>query len=180
MKPRSAFTLIELLVVISIIALLISVLLPALSRTREQARTVLCLARLRELSHGWHMYADENRDVLLPGRYAKEPGGTSNPANWYDGGERGRFRAWSTDELPPIRCQVFHQRLLAVAAVPGALSPAARSHSWRIFFDANDLRHFAARPASPFHGWLSPRLAGADLPAEVPRGRRNDFSRRGA
>ena len=95
-------------------------------------------------------------------------------------GERGHFRGLLIDDLPPIRRQVLHQRLLAAAAVPAALTLDSRSLSRRSFFDTNDLRHFSARPASPFHGWLSPRLAGADLPAEVPRGRRNDFSRRGA
>ncbi|MEE9296580.1 MAG: prepilin-type N-terminal cleavage/methylation domain-containing protein [Phycisphaerae bacterium] len=91
-QQHRGFTLIELLVVISIIGLLMSILLPSLSRARKQARTVLCLAHLRELSHGWHMYADENNDISLPGRFAKEPGGTSNPANWYDVGNGLKYR----------------------------------------------------------------------------------------
>ncbi|MFQ5807254.1 MAG: prepilin-type N-terminal cleavage/methylation domain-containing protein [Phycisphaerae bacterium] len=86
------FTLIELLVVVAIIALLISILLPSLSAAREQAKTAVCSSNLRQLSHGWHMYADENRDIALPGRYAKEPGGTGNPANWYDVGNGLKYR----------------------------------------------------------------------------------------
>ena len=89
---RSAFTLIELLVVIAILALLVAVLLPTLSRAREYARTTVCASNLRELSHGWHMYADANADIILPGRYAKEPGGTANPANWYDVGNGKKYR----------------------------------------------------------------------------------------
>ncbi|MBU0641049.1 MAG: DUF1559 domain-containing protein [Planctomycetes bacterium] len=89
---ETAFTLIELLVVISIIALLTALLLPALSGARGQARTTLCLSNLRQLSHGWHMYADDNHDVCLPGRYAKAPGGTSNPANWYTVGNGRKYR----------------------------------------------------------------------------------------
>lgn len=87
-----AFTLIELLVVVSIVALLISILLPSLRQARSQAKGVLCLSRLRQLSHGWHMYADENNDVILPGRYAKESGGTTNPANWYEVGNGLKYR----------------------------------------------------------------------------------------
>lgn len=87
-----AFTLIELLVVVAIISLLISMLLPALRSAREQAKTSLCLSNLRQLSHGWHMYADENNDIAVPGRYAKESGGTSNPANWYEVGNGLKYR----------------------------------------------------------------------------------------
>lgn len=86
------FTLVELLVVVSIIALLISILLPSLGRARKQTKSLLCLSNLRQLSHGWHMYADENNDISLPGRYAKESGGTSNPSNWYDVGNGKKYR----------------------------------------------------------------------------------------
>lgn len=89
---RTGFTLIELLVVVAIIALLISILLPTLSRARQSARGVVCASNLRQLASGWHMYADEHRDVLLPGRFAKAPGGTSNPENWYDVGNGLKYR----------------------------------------------------------------------------------------
>ena len=90
--PARTFTLIELLVVIAIIGLLISILLPSLSRARHMAKGMVCLSNLRQLSHGWHLYADENRDVSVPGRYAKAPGGTSNPANWYKIGNGRKYR----------------------------------------------------------------------------------------
>jgi len=88
----SGFTLIELLVVVSITALLMAILVPSLSRARHQAKGLVCQTHLRELSHGWHMYADENRDVSLPGRYAKEAGGLDNPQNWYDVGNGLKYR----------------------------------------------------------------------------------------
>ena len=61
---RNGFTLIELLVVISIIALLVSILLPALNQAREQARRTICATNQRQLLTGMHMYAQENEGVL--------------------------------------------------------------------------------------------------------------------
>jgi prepilin-type N-terminal cleavage/methylation domain-containing protein/prepilin-type processing-associated H-X9-DG protein len=57
---RKAFTLVELLVVISIIALLVSILMPALGRAREQARSVLCKAHLGQLGIAHMAYVTEN------------------------------------------------------------------------------------------------------------------------
>ena len=57
--PRWAFTLVELLVVVAIVAMLIAILLPALSHAREQAKAVKCLAHLHELGHGMMIYYDE-------------------------------------------------------------------------------------------------------------------------
>jgi len=65
MKSCKAFTLIELLVVISIIALLVSILMPALSNARQQATGAVCLANQKTMALAWVMYCDEN-DGRLP------------------------------------------------------------------------------------------------------------------
>src|SRR5450756_2604093 len=69
-RRSCGFTLVELLVVIGIIALLISILLPALSRARESSKTVVCLANLRSIMQACTIYSSENQEYMLPGGYS--------------------------------------------------------------------------------------------------------------
>jgi len=64
---RSGFTLIELLVVVAIIALLIAILLPSLSKARDQARSVVCLNNLKSLGQGVVVYSTSQKRSNLPG-----------------------------------------------------------------------------------------------------------------
>lgn len=91
--PRRAFTLIELLVVIGIISLLLAILAPTLAAARARSKGTVCATNLRSLAHGWHMYAEDFDDIIVPGRLASLPGGMGNPANFYDVGNGMKFRA---------------------------------------------------------------------------------------
>lgn len=68
-RSSRAFTLIELLVVISIISLLVSILLPSLSRAREQAKGVHCVARLKEFGTGLAAYENISGTALPPAEW---------------------------------------------------------------------------------------------------------------
>ena len=67
MRKIKAFTLIELLVVISIIALLVSILMPALAKARDQAMRTLCASNIHQCVTGCIMYSLDNDDKVPPG-----------------------------------------------------------------------------------------------------------------
>jgi prepilin-type N-terminal cleavage/methylation domain-containing protein len=71
-QRKTAFTLVELLVVIGIIALLVSILLPALNRAREAAQRVQCLSNIRQIGTFVVMYANEYKDVAPVGFHSNQ------------------------------------------------------------------------------------------------------------
>ena len=104
MKKQKAFTLVELLVVISIIAMLLSIMMPALRKVRGQAHSVVCRSNLKQI-------------VLAASLWSQDNDGWSLPESWHFAAEHdspgmlGYFLAMSDDDDgSPLAMEVAEDR----------------------------------------------------------------------
>src|SRR5690349_10204131 len=79
-RIKTGFSLVELLIVLGIIVLLVSILLPAISRAREQAKRVQCLSNMRQLTVAWLTYANDHKGRICGSE--TQAGIGNDPNNW--------------------------------------------------------------------------------------------------
>jgi prepilin-type N-terminal cleavage/methylation domain-containing protein/prepilin-type processing-associated H-X9-DG protein len=175
---RRAFTLIELLVVIAIIAILASLLLPALSRGKEEGRKAACINNFRQLQLAWQLYADDY-DGALAFNWISPPV-TMGP------GERNWVGGWLTPLNEPgdqrdntdtvlllhveggIGCYLNEAKVFkcpsdrSVARINGAFLPRVRSVAMNSFMRGN----FGTSTAYPYWNYANLSHLATKSPAE--------------
>lgn len=187
---RRGFTLVELLVVVGIIAVLIGMLMPALGRSRRQARAVVCLSNLRELSIVFHAYVTANKgkgpafsshgplDFLIPRNdRGTEPAvafcpeasdfGPLKSFGQYDFGDGGARVAWSGwyAREPAVDAPWWGLRGSSYGINRWTCAGDQRAPSpWRALFVSSRTRHPDAVPVFADAAYPAPGPMPTDTP----------------
>lgn len=187
-SPTKAFTLVELLVVIGIIALLISILLPALSAAREQARVIKCGSNLRTIGQGLAIYESSFKDAvpaavlyagfqLIGGQQSGQSGtvpDSSKPDIWGQG-----YISWSATIMnkgaldgsdPVFRSTLGWEAFQCPSLDNGGLPPASTYPANLDAGISNEIT-YSGDPNTAVLDRQAPRLAYVLNEALAPRGR---------
>jgi prepilin-type processing-associated H-X9-DG protein/prepilin-type N-terminal cleavage/methylation domain-containing protein len=137
-RPRWAFTLVELLVVIGIIAVLMSILLPALNRARESAKAVVCASNLKQLGTALAMYVNDNNQYTPRFMYDPNSGaGTPVPepgwARWEWFAAIKRYVAGNPKDIPTGNAGLQEEQKQTVYFCPSAKANRGRFVNWGLW-----------------------------------------------
>jgi prepilin-type N-terminal cleavage/methylation domain-containing protein len=155
-RPRG-FTLVELLVVIGIIAILMSVLMPALKKARQASYEVSCASNLRQLMMGLHMFANEHKGHLPGGHYDHQALGQNDPEkrDWIFGNLRttgidmnrvpqeGTVFRYVNNDYQVFRCP-------ALSPAPGAFHDSNGRFDYAIFLSFTGARIVKVKPTAQY------------------------------
>jgi prepilin-type N-terminal cleavage/methylation domain-containing protein/prepilin-type processing-associated H-X9-DG protein len=141
-SQRGGFTLVELLVVIAIIAILASLLLPALAKGKQQAQRVKCISNMKQLTDAWILYAGDYGDdlatnVAWAGFSGEEPvDWASGWEDWSDPGDPDNTNGLNLES--PLGLLWPYSKSLGIYRCPSDPSPLIRSVSMNLRMNGSD------------------------------------------